>query len=62
MKMTNSIPLDSTQQIDENLAKLEAALGAKFGDTENPLLLSVRSGAAVSMPGYDGHHSQPRLK
>ncbi|MDD9975572.1 MAG: pyruvate, phosphate dikinase, partial [Candidatus Poribacteria bacterium] len=30
---------------------LEATLGAKFGDTENPLLLSVRSGAAVSMPG-----------
>ena len=38
-------------QIDENLAKLEETLGAKFGDTENPLLLSVRSGAAVSMPG-----------
>ena len=38
-------------QIDENLVKLENVLGAKFGDTENPLLLSVRSGAAVSMPG-----------
>lgn len=39
------------EQIDENLAKLEAALGAGFGNPENPLLLSVRSGAAVSMPG-----------
>ena len=44
-------PAGLDAQIDENLAKLEAALGAKFGDTENPLLLSVRSGAAVSMPG-----------
>jgi phosphoenolpyruvate synthase/pyruvate phosphate dikinase len=38
-------------QIDENLEKLEAAMGVKFGDSEEPLLLSVRSGAAVSMPG-----------
>ena len=44
-------PAGLDEQIDENLAKLEATLGAKFGDTENPLLLSVRSGAAVSMPG-----------
>ena len=39
------------QQITENLQKLEDVLDAKFGDTENPLLVSVRSGAAVSMPG-----------
>ncbi|RKU35920.1 pyruvate, phosphate dikinase [Candidatus Poribacteria bacterium] len=38
-------------QIDENLQKVETAMNAKFGDAENPLLLSVRSGAAVSMPG-----------
>ena len=44
-------PAGLDAQIDENLAKLETALGVKFGDTENPLLLSVRSGAAVSMPG-----------
>lgn len=44
-------PTGLDKQIDENLVKLEDALGAKFGDTENPLLLSVRSGAAVSMPG-----------
>ena len=30
---------------------LEKELGKKFGDTKMPLLLSVRSGAAVSMPG-----------
>ncbi len=44
-------PSGLDQQITENVQKIEDALGAKFGDTENPLLLSVRSGAAVSMPG-----------
>ncbi|MFQ5866862.1 MAG: pyruvate, phosphate dikinase [bacterium] len=39
------------EEIDENLKKVENAMGAKFGDTENPLLVSVRSGARVSMPG-----------
>jgi len=38
-------------QVKENLARLEEAMGAKFGDTNNPLLVSVRSGARVSMPG-----------
>ena len=33
------------------LAEVEAALGARFGDRENPLLVSVRSGARASMPG-----------
>ncbi len=44
-------PSGLDQQITENLQKLEDALGEKFGDTEDPLLISVRSGAAVSMPG-----------
>ncbi|NMB02887.1 MAG: pyruvate, phosphate dikinase [Firmicutes bacterium] len=39
------------EQIKENLVRIEEAMGAKFGDNENPLLLSVRSGARVSMPG-----------
>src|SRR5690554_1512576 len=38
-------------QVDEAVAKIEKLMGSKFGDTENPLLLSVRSGARVSMPG-----------
>ncbi len=38
-------------QIFEALAKLEEQQGKKFGDTENPLLVSVRSGARASMPG-----------
>ena len=38
-------------EIKENLEKLEAATGKKFGSHANPLLVSVRSGAAVSLPG-----------
>ena len=38
-------------QIDENLKKLENVMGQKFGAKENTLLVSVRSGAAISMPG-----------
>lgn len=38
-------------QIKSSLAELEKISGKKFGDTENPLLVSVRSGARVSMPG-----------
>ena len=38
-------------EIMENVAKLESITGKKFGDNENPLLVSVRSGARASMPG-----------
>jgi pyruvate,orthophosphate dikinase len=38
-------------QVLESLAKVEEAMGSKFGDPQNPLLVSVRSGARVSMPG-----------
>ena len=38
-------------QIMEAMAKLEEMTGKKFGDKENPLLVSVRSGARASMPG-----------
>ena len=39
------------EQIFEYLSKVEEICGKKFGDPENPLLVSVRSGARVSMPG-----------
>ena len=38
-------------QIDEHIEKMEEITGKKFGDHENPLLVSVRSGARASMPG-----------
>ena len=44
-------PADLRDQVLAALARVEAAVGAKFGDNKNPLLVSVRSGARVSMPG-----------
>ncbi len=44
-------PAGLEEEIKLNLRKVEEAMGAKFGDPENPLLLAVRSGARVSMPG-----------
>ncbi len=42
---------DIQEQIYEYLGKMEEICGKKFGDLENPLLVSVRSGARASMPG-----------
>ncbi|HEX3992625.1 MAG TPA: PEP/pyruvate-binding domain-containing protein, partial [Acetobacteraceae bacterium] len=47
----NRYPDDLKAQVDAALARIEAAMGQKFGDPDNPLLVSVRSGARVSMPG-----------
>jgi pyruvate,orthophosphate dikinase len=44
-------PVGLEAEVAKNVAKLEKAMNAKFDSTENPLLVSVRSGAAVSMPG-----------
>ena len=45
------INADIQAEIMEYVEKLEAITGKKFGDKENPLLVSVRSGARASMPG-----------
>ena len=44
-------PKELKDQVLKALAKIEKEMGAKFGDKENPLLVSVRSGARASMPG-----------
>jgi pyruvate,orthophosphate dikinase len=44
-------PSGLAEEVDEHLARLEETTGKRFGDTEDPLLVSVRSGAAISMPG-----------
>ncbi len=46
-----TMPEGLAEEIQHNLALLERMTGKKFGDEKNPLLVSVRSGAAVSMPG-----------
>jgi len=44
-------PLGLKQQVKDGLKFVEDIMGTKFGDSKHPLLMSVRSGAAVSMPG-----------
>jgi pyruvate,orthophosphate dikinase len=44
-------PAEIQDEVEEALARTESILGLKFGDPEKPLLMSVRSGAAISMPG-----------
>ena len=47
----DALPADLPELIDDAILALERRAGARFGDGDHPLLLSVRSGAAVSMPG-----------
>ena len=46
-----TFPDELREEVDRHLKQLERATKKKFGDPRNPLLVSVRSGAAVSMPG-----------
>jgi len=46
-----SYPTELTAQVKDGIAYIEKLTGAKFGDNQNPLLVSVRSGARASMPG-----------
>ncbi|MDH4222007.1 MAG: pyruvate, phosphate dikinase [candidate division Zixibacteria bacterium] len=50
-KNNMKLPRELHKELKENISKLEKVFGIKFGDTANPLLLSVRSGAKFSMPG-----------
>ena len=50
-KAGEKLPEGLMDEVGKAVKKLEKELGKKFGDDANPLLVSVRSGAAVSMPG-----------
>ena len=50
-KNNRSFPKELIKEVDSAIKKVEKIMGAKFGDPENPLLVSVRSGARASMPG-----------
>ncbi|MBA2114366.1 pyruvate, phosphate dikinase [Bremerella alba] len=50
-KNGKKLPKGLMDEVHDAIASLEKELGKKFGDSKNPLLVSVRSGAAVSMPG-----------
>jgi pyruvate, orthophosphate dikinase len=51
MASGGELPEGLEAEVDEHLARLEEKTGKRFGDPDDPLLVSVRSGAAVSMPG-----------
>jgi pyruvate,orthophosphate dikinase len=51
MSNGKTLPDGVEQEIEEHLGALQEKTGKRFGDTNDPLLVSVRSGAAVSMPG-----------
>src|SRR5262245_43654557 len=46
-----SYPSELKQAVEDGIHQIEGIVGAKFGDAKKPLLVSVRSGARVSMPG-----------
>ncbi len=48
---TGKAPAELADEVSSHLATVEATMGRKLGDPENPLLVSVRSGAMFSMPG-----------
>ena len=50
-KHNGAYPAGMKDEVLKNLRRLEILMGAKLGDRKNPLLVSVRSGAAQSMPG-----------
>ena len=50
-KNNKCFPESLTKEVKENISEVELIMGTKFGDSNNPLLLSVRSGARQSMPG-----------
>jgi pyruvate,orthophosphate dikinase len=47
----HQVPEGLDDEVREHIARLEEKTGKRFGDTDEPLLVSVRSGAAISMPG-----------
>ncbi|MEJ2627787.1 MAG: PEP/pyruvate-binding domain-containing protein, partial [bacterium] len=51
MKHNGAYPDSLKGEVEKALKKVEKLMGQKFGDPEDPLLFSVRSGAAISMPG-----------
>jgi pyruvate, orthophosphate dikinase len=51
MASGGELPDGLEAEVEEHLARLEQTTGKRFGDPDDPLLVSVRSGAAVSMPG-----------
>ncbi len=61
-KNGKKLPAGLMDEVKKSIAMLEKELGKKFGDKTDPLLMSVRSGAAASMPRHDEHYLEPGLE
>ena len=61
-KNNKKIPKKVIQQVKKEIVVIEKISKKKFGDLKNPLLVSVRSGSRVSMPGHDGYNFEFRIK
>ena len=59
-RLRQRIPEGTMEEVKAALLKMEIRQGAEFGNPVNPLLVSVRSGASVSMPGMMDTLIQPR--
>ena len=62
MDAGGELPEGLDGEVDDHLARLEEKTGKKFGDPQDPLLVSVRSGAAVSMPEMMDSPSAPATR
>jgi pyruvate,orthophosphate dikinase len=51
MKLGGELPAGLREEVEDHIGRLEERTGKRFGSDDDPLLVSVRSGAAVSMPG-----------
>jgi len=54
LSKNQTLPEDLEKSIRDNIQQLEKSIGRNFGSTSSPLLVSVRSGAPISMPGMMG--------
>ena len=57
-RVGKQLPSGLMGEVHKNVAIVEKEAGKKFGDVSNPLLFSVRSGAAVSIARNDGHSTE----
>ena len=62
MRDGRSCPTGMEEQVAEALERLEEHAGKRLGDHDDPLLVSVRSGARESMPGHARHRPEPRAQ
>jgi Pyruvate phosphate dikinase, AMP/ATP-binding domain len=62
MRAGRQVPDGLEEEVAEHMTRLEETAGKRFGDPKDPMLVSVRSGAAVSMPGMMDSRRRLRIR